>query len=110
MIYLAQPYSDPSLEVMNDRFEAALAAVAHLVRKHQVVYSPVVHFHSVAAYHDLPRSFEFWETINRHMMRRADEFYVLRLPGWQQSIGLTAELAYAKLLGLSEIGMEDVRG
>lgn len=110
MIYLAQPYSDPSLEVMHDRYEAALAAVAHLTRKQQVVYSPIVHFHSVAVYHELPRSFDFWELINRHMLRRADQFFVLKLPGWENSRGLQMETDYAKQLGYSIVGMEDVRG
>lgn len=110
MIYLAQPYSDPSLEVMNDRFEAALAAVAHLVRKNQLVYSPIVHFHSVAAYHDLPRSFEFWQTMNMRMLDKADQFFVLRLPGWESSKGLTAETTYAAILGMNPVGMVDVRG
>jgi nucleoside 2-deoxyribosyltransferase len=110
VIYLAQPYTSPHLEVMHERYEAALAFVAHISRKNQCIYSPVVHYHPVAVYHDLPRAFDFWRPLNEHMIDLADSLYVLQLEGWRESFGTAAEIAYAKSLGKPVVYVDDVRG
>lgn len=33
------------------------------------------------------------------MLGRADSLYVLKLGGWEESVGLTAEIEYAKKAG-----------
>jgi hypothetical protein len=48
--------------------------------------------------------------MNMRMLDKADQFYVLRLPGWESSKGLAAETTYAAVLGMNPVGMVDVRG
>jgi len=99
MIYLGQPYSDPSLEIMHSRFEAGIAFVSLNARKQQVIYSPIVHFHPIACLHDLPRDIDFWWSISKDMIERCDEFWVLTLEGWENSIGILRETELAAELG-----------
>jgi hypothetical protein len=40
------------------------------------------------------------------MLRRCDALAVLRLPGWEQSVGVQAELALARELGLRAVVVE----
>lgn len=99
MIYLASPYTDPDIFVMERRYERNLEMLAHLTRKGHVVYSPIVHFHPCACEHDLPRDFAFWSRINFWMLGRSDSLYVLKLDGWEESKGVEAEVDYMKKLG-----------
>lgn len=100
-IYLASPYSDPSPEVMASRYVEACRAAAEILMTGRTVYSPIVHFHPIAeAVPSLPRGFDFWSPHNIIMLRHADEFTILRLPGWEDSRGVAAETDIAKAAGL----------
>lgn len=99
MLYLASPYSHPDREVMEDRYHAALFTVARLVRVGQIPYCPIVHFHEVARWHKLPTDAAYWSRINVAMLRLADSLYVLRLDGWDQSVGVRAEIEFAEAYG-----------
>lgn len=110
MIYLASPYSHPSVTVVEQRFEAACAAVAELCRKGYVPYSPIVHFHPVSIRHRLNGSFAFWRDINFAMLARADNLHVLMIDGWEDSIGVIAEIKHAEGLGKLVYYMDPVNG
>lgn len=101
MIYLASPYSHPDSLTMRTRFLLAEQVTAQLLRERMFVYSPIVHCHELAQKFSLPTSFEFWKAYNFDMLRRADDFFILRIPGWEESKGVTAELEFAKLCGIN---------
>lgn len=100
MIYLASPYSDPDPLIMRTRFLLAEQCTAALLSQRQSVYSPIVHCHEIAQRYALPTDFAFWKSYNFDMLRRADSFGVLRIRGWNTSVGLTAELELASTIGL----------
>lgn len=100
MIYLASPYTHVEEWRVEDRFKRACAAVARLSELGLVVYSPIVHFHPVSVRHKLPGDFAFWKRINFAMIDKADELRVLQLYGWEDSIGVKAEIEYARGLAL----------
>lgn len=95
MIYLASPYSHPSPAIVDHRFEQACLAVADLVRRGEVPYSPIVHFHPVAIRQHLPGDFAYWQRVNFQMLSRAERMMILELDGWDTSIGVAAETDYA---------------
>ena len=105
MIYIASPYTGTA-EEMEYRYKLAVEYVAHLCNWYPdiVPYSPIVHFHSVAVAHDLPRHSGYWKRINTHMLRRADGLHILMMDGWEESDGVHFErgLAYDESLSLSE--------
>jgi hypothetical protein len=100
MIYVAAPYSDPDLEVRKARYRAACAYVASLIGDGLHPISPVVHCHPIAQRHDLPGNWEFWRRYDLSLLRRCDEMHVLMLPGWEESIGVTAEIEAAELMAI----------
>lgn len=99
IIYLASPYSHPNPAKRQWRYELACKVAALLMRDGHLVYSPIVHSHPLTAY-GLPANWEYWRAMDEAMLRRCDALAVLRLPGWEQSVGVQAELALAKELGL----------
>jgi hypothetical protein len=94
-IYLASPYSSQDLAVLNERFLQAEATVAHYLRKGVTLYSPIVAHHALADKFAMPKDVDFWLPHNLAMLARADFLYILMIPGWQQSKGVTLEREYA---------------
>lgn len=100
MIYLASPYSHPDAGVRQARFEAARHALHHLLIQNKWAYSPIVYCHPIAIAHELPLDAAFWRDFNQHMMRRTTHLLILRIDGWEASVGIQEEVAYAKELNL----------
>ena len=98
MTYLASPYSHPNPAVREQRFHAACVTTARLLREGRLVYSPVVHGHPLVRF-GLPSDWSFWERHDRPHLESCSEVVVLTLEGWEQSVGLQAELRHARVLG-----------
>ena len=99
LIYLASPYSHPDRVVRKWRYRMACQGTARLLEAGHLVYSPIVHSHPLTRFR-LPADWDYWRRLDEEMLRRCDALAVLRLPGWEQSVGVQAELALARELGL----------
>jgi hypothetical protein len=98
MIHLASPYSSPSAVVRRCRWWEACRATASLIRSGHVVFSPIVHSHPLVD-HGLPVDWNWWERFDREYLQRCDELVVLTLDGWEESVGVAAEICLAQELG-----------
>jgi hypothetical protein len=99
-VYLASPYSSPNLQVIQSRFDAAEKATAFLLKQSIWAYSPIVHCHVLARKYNLPTDTKYWREYNYAMVSGAKALLVLKLPGWQDSVGVADEVAYATSLGI----------
>ena len=99
MIYLAQPYSHPKRVVREHRYECAMQACGQLFLRRRHVYSPIVHWHNVAEFCELPTDYSAWMHENHYMLARSSIVCVLTLEGWKESHGLFHELKYAEKIG-----------
>lgn len=99
MIYLASPYSHPDATVRERRFREVCRAAACMLRAGHSVFSPIVHGHPLVA-HGLLTDWGFWEPFDRRHIERCDEVVVLMLEGWEESVGVAAEVRIAGELGL----------
>lgn len=103
MIYVASPYShikgidtNASPELTREqRYVLTMQAMAIWSKQGEFVYSPIVHCHEVAKLFGLPTNFEFWDTYNKDFIRASTEVWVLCLPNWQESRGVTAEVQFS---------------
>ena len=100
MIYLASPYSHPDPAVREDRFRAACLAAAGLLRQGQAVFSPIAHSHCVATVGDIDPSWALWREGDLRLLEACDQVVVLRLPGWDRSVGVAEEVARAEGRGI----------
>ena len=98
MIYLASCYSDPDPEIREYRFAAACKAAAHLMREGLHVFSPIAASHPLTEY-GLPGDWTFWEAQDRFFLDVCDSMIVLKLPGWDISHGVQAEIRIMKAAG-----------
>ena len=101
-IYLASPYSHPDETVMADRFNAVAMGTAYLMDTLQnvVVYSPIVHSHTVAKYLDNHLDHDFWLTQDRSHIATSAELIVYKLEGWMRSFGVSWEIGLCNGLSI----------
>jgi hypothetical protein len=108
-IYLASPYSHENPEVVEGRYRDVLRITSELMNKHRLhIFSPIINCHELAKVHTLPGDFAFWKEYNQAILEFADELYVLKLLGWEQSKGIKGEMLYVfDTLGYSKIHLVD---
>lgn len=99
IIYLASPYSHHSPAMRRWRYVQVCKVTARLMREGYLIYSPIVNSHPLTLY-GLPTDWEYWRAMDEAMLRRCDALVVLKLPDWEQSQGVAAEIALARELGL----------
>lgn len=96
--YLAQPYTHPMMSYRVKRFMEAQHVLEWAFKENLSVFSPIVHWHNLAIARGLPPEFQHWQAQNDPMIEACGEFWILPLPGWQSSKGLTHEWALARNL------------
>ena len=99
MIYVASPYSHPRQYVREDRYHAVCRAVVKMIQDGLVVFSPIIHSHVLHDTYGLGGDWSFWQRIDEHMIDLCEKVVVLKLPGWEESKGIAAEVAYAERVG-----------
>jgi len=95
-IYIALPYT--GIEELS--FKTANDAMEVFVRMRHAVYSPISQSHAVAINNGLPGDWEFWKHQNLPFIPLCDLVVVITLPGWRESVGVTAEIEHAKKNGI----------
>ena len=99
-IYLASPYTHPEPYIMEIRYVYTAKVLADKLRRKEWTYSPIVHCHELAKTYGLPKDSEFWREYDFAMLAGASCLHVLRLEGYEDSVGIKAEVAEAQRLGL----------
>ncbi len=105
LIYLGSPYSHMDPKVREQRFFSVARAAGWLFTvKNTYLYAPISMTHQMwlEMQHMPGLTFEWqaWAAYDEFMVQKCDEFWILTIPGWEKSVGVTAETAIAKNLGL----------
>jgi len=102
LTYLACPYTHKDRYVRVARWIAANTAAAKLMVEKQYVFSPISHTHPIAEASDgaLPVEWDYWEKFDRQYLSFCKKIVVLRIPGWEQSTGVQAEIKIGAEYGI----------
>ena len=101
LVYLASPYTaDPDTEAA--RYHAVLRAWRWLIDNNDDFnfFVPVVQSHQLCVAGHLPVEWHFWADFDRTLLSKCEQFWVLCIPGWRESVGVGAERKIAEELGL----------
>lgn len=96
VIYLATPYSHRDPLVREMRYQKALKAEHTLISRGYAVLGPINMCHVMSMMYNMATGYEEWKERDREFIRRSDEVHVLMMHGWQESVGVTDEIEYAK--------------
>lgn len=98
LIYLASPYSSLFWGTKEERFRATARLAALFLKAGHNVYSPICHSHPIATFGSMDGSWGSWQKLNETMMLVSHELWVVMLPGWEESVGVQAEINFFKNL------------
>ena len=109
LVYLASCYSVGGADddEKERRFRHACEVTARLMQEGYIVFCPIAHSHPLAVFGALPGDWAFWQRQDMAMLERCDALWVLMMPMWEQSTGITAEIAHAEALGIPVRYLED---
>jgi len=101
-VYLAAPYSDPNPGVRELRYAMTNQFAARLMAAGFAVFSPISQSHEIARYlsPELLMDHEHWMRMDLPILTHASLLVVLKLPGWELSRGVDAELRHARQYGI----------
>ena len=100
LTYLACPYSHADPATKEARFEAANKASAKLMKDGHLVFSPISHTHPIALAGELSGDWHFWKDYDTAFIEASKELIVLKEDGWQESVGVQAEIKIAEELSI----------
>lgn len=92
LVYLASPYTDHEEEY----FQKVSAKASELMNQGIMIFCPIAMSHPMSIYGKLPGEWEFWEKFDRIYISLCHKLIVYRLPGWEMSKGVQAEMKIAK--------------
>lgn len=95
MKYLAGPYGSVHSHIKERRYNQLTFVAAQLMKRGEVIFSPITHCHYLAQEHASFEGPDFWLHQDLAILRRCDTLIVLRLEGWEQSEGLRREIEFA---------------
>jgi len=95
MIYLASPYTHPSLYVRTLRYTGVTKAAAFIMNSWEDVFSPITNGHPMQI--NGVDGWDMWRWLNydHKFYKICDTLAVLMLPGWDQSPGVMEEISWA---------------
>jgi len=100
IVYLATPYTHPDPEVRSERFRVVNRVAAEMMAQGDHVFSPISHTHEMSVQHGLPHDWSYWKQNCSVMVAACSRMVVLMQDGWQESVGVRAEIELAESLGM----------
>jgi nucleoside 2-deoxyribosyltransferase len=99
LYYLASPYTHSDETIKKGRARAVTEAAVKLLKLGVFTFAPIA-YNEPWERHDLPGDWGFWCDFDKSFVERCDAgLIVLMLDGWDRSVGVTAEIEFAKELG-----------
>lgn len=112
LYYLASPYTalgfkkKDKARIMIKRFKEVSDITIVLLNKGLYIFSPIAYNHPMTRF-NLPTNWGFWEGFDKSFLERCSPtLLVLTLPGWEKSVGVTAEIKFAKQLGFEVLYLD----
>jgi len=97
--YLACPYSHEDKLVEEMRFEIANFVASSLMRKGEIIFSPLSHSHPMVKY-GLPTNWDYWKSQDTAFLDRCDRIKVVKVVGWDHSSGIRSEVEHMRKRGI----------
>lgn len=98
LTYLASPYSASTDEQRQINFDLVCKKAAELMVNGEVVFCPISHSVPIDRALKENKDGHFWLKIDFAVLEKCDKLKVYKMPGWDKSYGVFAEIALANHL------------
>ena len=99
LIYLATPYTHKDSRVRRRRYQTVTKITIDLLKKGIFIFSPITYNHPMSR-RNLPIIWKFWRPYDLAFLERCTSLWVLKIDGWEESVGVNAEIRHARKLGI----------
>ena len=94
LIYLASPYSKyPGGR--QEAYDIVCKKAAELMLEGHKIFCPIAHSHAIEQHMSDIQDGEFWLEQDFAVLYNCNALYVYQMPGWQDSVGVIREIAFA---------------
>lgn len=97
LVYVSCAFMESDVNIRKLRIDLASRFCAQKMREGVVVFCPLIHNYCILQ-HGLPVGWDYWEKFNKELLVRSNKLYVLKLEGWEKSLGVQAEISLARKL------------
>ncbi len=111
-IYLASPYTayneggGMDEVLMEERWQEVFDCYTNLIAAGLIVYCPIVATHEVDKLLGR-RKASFWYEFDKPFIQYASMLFILKLPGWENSEGVTREIETCRKRNIPVVFLED---
>lgn len=98
---MASPFTHKSKAVRARRTKRVTLAAIKLLARDFHVFAPIAYNGPwEKTKYKLPPEWAFWANYDLNFLRRCDALIVFKIYGWRKSVGMQAEIEYAKSIGM----------
>lgn len=108
-IFIISPYSDPDNVEVLLRVHATEQYFLSLIRQGHFPVSVIVSCHHLTVKYKVLNTFDFWSDYCLSEMATCDEVHLLKLEGWETSVGVISELNHADKLKKTILKVEQLK-
>lgn len=105
--YIALPYSSKDEKVIEHRINKFCELDSKLNMQGIQTVSPVLKHLLFTNHKEMPRDWEFWKDLSYILLSKSDFLVVFKLEGWEESVGVKAEIIYAHNNNIPVIYIEE---
>lgn len=95
MIFVSAPYYDFDKDIIRSRVAIVSKYCGRLISEGKIAISPICLGHLVVEHCSMPNDFNYWEKYSIKVLSKCNELHVLKIKGWEESRGVSAEIKYA---------------
>lgn len=99
LVYLAAPYTHKDPNVIEERMRQFYAVDAHLISQGIFTVSPLLKDPIVQQY-DIPGTWDYWKNYSHALLSVCNKMIVITIDGWEESVGVQAEIEIATNLNI----------
>lgn len=103
--YLSAPYNHPDEAVRNERYALISQKCNDLIKEGTFVFSPITHNIPIRQLGELT-NWDHWGPYDLTMLALCKKMFLYQLPGWEESKGVAAEVAFAEANNIPIVEMK----
>lgn len=96
LVYIGLPYSSNNASIIEERIKHFCNVDSFLNENGILTVSPILKHLLFEKGSSLPTDWNFWKEYSYNLLSRSDVLLILKLDGWENSSGVTAEIEFGK--------------
>lgn len=108
LVFISSPYSNPDENIKEENYKKVAKYATFLCKSGITAISPIVYGHELLKNDkSMSSDWSFWENFCLNLMKKCDEIHVLKLNGWEKSVGVREEIEFANTQNINIVYVDE---